>query len=80
MTDTQQNVKTALDSLPELERIQVLQLAEEFVKKINLLRRNVRLSRDGALELLYKLGLYETIERLPKKERGKMHAARKAMK
>ena len=80
MTDTQSQVRTALDSLPELERIQVIQLAEEFVAKINMLRKNVRLSRDGAMELLYKLGLYEAIEQLPKKERGKMHAARKAMK
>ena len=80
MTDTQSQVRTALDSLPELERIQVLQLADVFVARISTLRQNVRLSRDGALELLYKLGLYEAIERLPKKERGEMHAARKAMK
>ena len=81
MSETQQQVKTALESLPELERLQIIQLADTFVARISALRKNVRLSRDGALELLYKLGLYEAIENTGnKKERGELHAARKAMK
>jgi beta-galactosidase GanA len=64
--------KSVLEKMPDEQRNTLLEYVDILVVKLKSFPAHVMFSQNAAMELLFKLGLYEKLQTLPGEERRKL--------
>ena len=71
-------IDSAMDLMTPAEQAELIALADDLIDCIKHKHPNIKCSRANALELFYRWGLHDAVEKLPAKERGRVKAELKA--